>query len=193
MGARLNVEIRYGTSEEDVLANCYYHWDAYSVTAADHAESIIEKYNEMKEIEDKDTPEFAVKLLIREAEGFPEEERTRYTGEMELPPVASRNDGIISIFEKGIAETRLNAEMTLIVDILHESINFEQCTWFEKIPSNPEGEYVLLESKWDLGRISFKEFSEFKKLWYPDEGYLVPKCHGLTRKGEPGYMWELVS
>lgn len=196
MGQRLNIEIRYGSSEEDVLANCYYHWDGYTSTSAIHALGIIEKYESIKDSCEKDSPEFAIKLLVRNMEGFEDSEIKRYT-KASLPQVVDRNRGIVSIFEEGIEETRKNAEATLVVDIKNEIINIEDCMIFERLNEIKwrEQEFnctiKLLKTKWEPSEIPFKDFKGFVNQWASEQnGY--PVCDGLTYDNEPDYAWTFI-
>ena len=100
MGQRLNVEIK---KKDKVLANCYYHWGAYSDCAVDLALLIIKNFNYIKEYKKLDTVEnqdllFAIRLLERTGAGVEDIEETRNllgNQYIKLQPCKSRNDGII--------------------------------------------------------------------------------------------------
>lgn len=193
MGQRLNIEIRYGSNPEDVLENCYYHLDGYTSTSAVHALGIIEKYESIKDSCEKDCPEFAIKLLVRNMEGFEDGEIKRYT-KTTLPKAVNRNTGIASIFEEGIKETRISAEATLVVDIKNEVINFEDCMFFESFDDikewreqKPGYTVTLLKTKWEPSEIPFKDFKSFVNQWASAQNGYRPVCDG-----KPSYAWTFI-
>ena len=118
MGQRLNIEI-VDTSEHEVLANAYYHWGAYSGSAAEYARDMIHS-PEWDQLMEEPTVENAVKLLLLTGAGFNEDEMMEIQAKHLLPdellvPTQGRNEGIISITEKGIEETQIYAEGTMYI------------------------------------------------------------------------------
>ena len=118
MGQRLNIEI-VDTSENTVLANAYYHWGAYSGSAAEYAKDMIHS-PEWDQLMKEPTVENAVKLLLLTGAGFNEAEIAEIKAKDLLPdellvPTKGRNEGIISVTEQGIEETQMYAEGTMYI------------------------------------------------------------------------------
>ena len=100
MGQRLNIEIK---KKDKVLANCYYHWSAYSNCAINLTLQIInhfeyvEKYEMKEEVNNKDLL-FAIRLLEKTGAGLRNlEEAKSLLGNplLKLQPCKDRNEGII--------------------------------------------------------------------------------------------------
>lgn len=121
MGQRLNIEIvsKSEKSEFKVLANAYYHWGAYSGSAAEYAKEMIHS-PEWDQLMEEPTVENAVKLLLLTGAGFNEVEMMEIQAKHLLPdelliPTQGRNEGIISVTEQGIKETQIYAEGTMYI------------------------------------------------------------------------------
>lgn len=105
MGQRLNIEIKRKNSDK-VIANCYYHWSAYTESslylAKDILSHIIEYYKE------KDDITKAIKLFQSVGSGLCEEDYNRLSiEEQKYCKIAdNRNLGIISINEDTMQTTR---------------------------------------------------------------------------------------
>lgn len=195
MGQRLNIEICYGESEDNVLANCYYHWDGFSASSAEHGESIVKKFKELGGVGKNDVG-FAVDLICRNAEGFNPDERLRlerinYVNRYKKPILIrdsiNRNEGLIAITPEGIEETRLYEEARLTVDILNQKIDFSKCMnvelvsqmdeiWFEERPPR------FAKAICDPMEIPFRKFESFVNVI--GRGY-----DGMTWKDEPEVVW----
>lgn len=124
MGQRLNIEI---WNNGKVLANAYYHWSAYSKSAAELAREIIYYIPDAKA--DNDILK-AIKLLEKTGARMTEAEVERAKEIEELTDVlfdtnADRNDGLISVTEEGINETRNWQEGALYIYLDEERIKFD--------------------------------------------------------------------
>ena len=124
MGQRLNIEI---WNNGKVLANAYYHWSAYSKSAAELAREIIYCIPDAKA--DNDILK-AIKLLEKTGAKMTEAEVERAKEIEELTDVlfdtnADRNDGLISVTEEGINETRNWQEGALYIYLDEERIKFD--------------------------------------------------------------------
>ena len=132
MGQRLNIEI---VKNGEVLANSYYHWDAYSSCAINHAIKIIQDFRYIKKqkvesyIENQDLL-FAVRLLEDTGAGVEDIAETRkilndVTNNLKLEKCKGRNEGIIGIKKEDIKETRDWEEGRLTIDIEKKTIDFD--------------------------------------------------------------------
>ena len=179
MGQRLNIEIRYGPDDDDVLANCYYHWAGYTCTAAEHASSIIKRFHEINKIKPnaKKDVYYAIVLLKRTDEGFNDfdyqdickENLIPIEKRKKLPRCNNRNLGLMSITKKGIEETRKWEEARLVVDISNKIIDFHNCFW---VDIKEEFEKDHEDEKWTYGELTidpfeipFDDFDKFCKQW----------------------------
>lgn len=123
MGQRLNIQIQ---REEEIIANAYYHWSAYTMSSLRLLVMIEDKWEELSS--EPDDLIRAVRLLETTGAGLTDEELKS----MELkrphfstPKLAvSRNDGLIAISVQGIHETIDWAEGTAIISLEDGSVLF---------------------------------------------------------------------
>lgn len=112
MGQRLNIEII--DKNGDAIANCYYHWSAYTVSALELTEQILNfiKKNKEKYIKDgkMDKTLFAVRMLESTGAGLcPEADIPAFKKLYPDEPYkegTDRNSGLISITEESMDQTR---------------------------------------------------------------------------------------
>ena len=96
MGQRLNIEIVNG---ETSLANCYYHWSAYTGSALNLTKHIIDSYYDSEAIVGL---KMAIELLEATGGGVNETERAEIQkqpkkfGSFEFKDCTNRNNGLIS-------------------------------------------------------------------------------------------------
>lgn len=126
MGQRLNIEIVDG---EDILANSYYHWSAYSKSAIYLLKEIICAYKSEKSIRMLDV---AVNLLQATGAGINDSERSRINADesgkfsgIQFKDAVSRNDGLIAVTGDGIEETRRWEEGRVTVNLASETFIFD--------------------------------------------------------------------
>lgn len=108
MGQRLNISLE---SDGEVVANAYYHWSAYTRSAAYIVQTICDVWDEVKE-EGQSQAEFACRLLHETGAGFNQEEITRIRYQLDdrvntfpLWPAINRNRGLLAITQNGIENT----------------------------------------------------------------------------------------
>lgn len=126
MGQRLDIELFAGNKSQ-MMANCYYHWSAYTLSALLTVKAVIENYYKIKD-EYKDDPfMLAVKCFEIPDYSFKMNEETGelervqvYAGlcksshklmkflypDTEIHEGADRNVGLISIHPSDVKETR---------------------------------------------------------------------------------------
>lgn len=118
MGQRLNVEIRR-RKDNKVLANSYYHWSAYTRPSLEIAKEVLDQISELDKLNGFTDEEKAVKLLqfiggglVQEDYDKLDEDRKKY-----FAVGTNRNNGLISITEKNMQETRNWEEGRITIDI----------------------------------------------------------------------------
>lgn len=116
MGQRLNIEIKK-KGKDKTIANCYYHWSAYTESSLLLAKEILE--NIINYHDEKDDFKKAVQLLqstgasiIYNEYDILTEEQKRYCRVGE-----DRNMGLISFTDKGIEETRTWEEGRIEIEL----------------------------------------------------------------------------
>lgn len=119
MGERLNIEIM---KDDDVVANAYYHWGAYSTEALRLAHAIVQKDKELKDETITDEIAHAITLLRATGAALTENEHTLARNQKHIDDAfdaskVNRNDGLISISEKGILNTENWAGMTVTIHL----------------------------------------------------------------------------
>lgn len=170
MGQRLNIEI---VKNGEVLANSYYHWDAFSNVAINLAIKIINNFDYIKKhnvedyIENKDLL-FAIRLLEETGAGISNIDNARRllkdkTNNLKLKKCEGRNEGIIGITKEDIEETRYWEEGRVSIDIEKKTVDF-----------NVINEYTVEELKEeydeeDIKEMNIKEINRnFKNIPFED-------------------------
>lgn len=132
MGQRLNISLE---SDGEVVANAYYHWSAYTRSAAYLVQSICEVWDEMKE-ENQSETEFACRLLHDTGASFNPEEITRIRYQKDsrvnafpLWPSTGRDDGLLSITQEGIETTEQWEEGRVTIYLDTGQIDFGVAVW----------------------------------------------------------------
>lgn len=138
MGQRLNIEIK---KRGKTLANCYYHWSAYSVSSLKLTKKIIEGFDTIKE--DNDIM-FAIRLLALTGAGLTRESISYlyknnkgfdicqtipsdnpFSQKYKYPITKGRNEGLIEVNPEQMETTRQWAEGTVVIDIDSKTFNFD--------------------------------------------------------------------
>lgn len=184
MGQRLNIEIVYKREEnmedEVVLANAYYHWSAYTLSANDLVLKIIEKLEKddvhIDQIKDKRL--YAIRLLEETGALVANEDYDAilpvYPNE-EFKKAVSRNDGLIGFLPASIKTTRdwEEGKMTIYLDDLtvnsgchceyDDEESFRDSYGYEDREEYPD-EIPTSTFQTYTGDLSFADFREFNKL-----------------------------
>lgn len=126
MGQRLNIEIK---NNKEVLANCYFHWSGYSKSSLIITKLIIEYLKNNNVSFDK---KGCVNIFESIGASFNQESFSRAK---ELGIVSGdfikcngRNDGLISVDEIGMQNTRKWEEGRIEINIENKTFNFK-CAW----------------------------------------------------------------
>lgn len=169
MGQRLNIEIVDG---ETSLANCYYHWSADTNSALELTKQIIDSYYNSKLTVGL---EMAVELLEATGAGINKTERAEIQkqpekfGSFKFKDCTSRNDGLISITEKGKETTREQEEGRVTIDLSTETFDFdvllyytmENYTYYCDANFDEATFKKLPECPFNLFYVPFKEVNNF--------------------------------
>ena len=173
MGQRLNIEI---VSNGKLLANAYYHWDAYTGISLQRTDDILNKLNEIQESV-KDDLDLAIKLLESTGAGINAEERNYILADTELSkrlPIndcVGRNEGILSITKEGMQNIRNWEEGRVTIDIGKRTILFRvywEWTKEEYLDDYYDMEHYEQLPTIDYGlekEIPFDKFEELKNLY----------------------------
>lgn len=135
MGQKLNFEI---WNEGKVLANAYYHWSAYTSSAAYIVDSAM-NYIENNPVRDANDLLYAIRILEATGAGLTDREiehaklRPALDGAT-FAECTGRNDGLIGISEKEISETRWWGEGSVYIFLDEKRISFR---------------VFFIEKKWD--------------------------------------------
>lgn len=168
MGQRLNIEIE---NNDRTLANAYYHWSAYTGSAAALTKEILDAYDDLRAIGDLAA---AVELLQVTGAGITEKERNEIKGDpafnnIKFNDCVDRNNGILSVTEKGIEETRNWDEGRVIINIDEETVDSGV---YIGIDSNEYEDYFdsldyiksIKVLDFDFSKIPFSEFDNFMNI-----------------------------
>lgn len=189
MGQRLNIEIK---SKNKVIANCYYHWSAFSEEALRLTKQIIDNFDA---INDDNEILRAVRLLgitgagvTRESisymyKNIPNFDLTvtdgKPVGNYLIPLASSRDNGLIEIDEKKMEEVRNWEAGRITINIDNKTFDFDV---LYEINDKKEVEDIL---KWGikltydnfkLKDIPFKEIDNYLEIVQEieeNDGYFI--------------------
>lgn len=194
MGQRLNIEIH---NKDGILANAYYHWSGYSLTAYNLTESIVAMVTKWRS-KIKNDMLFAVGLLEATGAGIPKEEleflrtsewcahmSSKEWSKIIFKPGVDRNAGLIAVSPKGVERTRFWEEGRVTINIDTKEVNFnvyweyDEETFKERFPAMYENPVGIAEIKdFQLDKIPFNSISRLKSLMESEdsnEGIKLPK------------------
>lgn len=207
MGQRLNLEI---TDGDNVLASAYYHWSGYTSSSLNLTNIIMtaikeesnntnEKDNNIKNMNDKieaitkelnDDVLKACKLLRLTGAALTEDQieyinkncDDSYKELYKDDDIVDRNNGLIAITEKEMANTRIWEEARVTIDITNKVINFNSI-YVEPMAHYLEDYSVnindLPTTDIDYSNISFDDFEKFSNELYE----LLKNASGVRYNG----------
>lgn len=180
MGQRLNIEIWNGNK---CLANAYYHWSAYTNSAADLVEMILGKIEDRQE---QPSVYYAIKLLEATGAGLENDTERNYAIEVcntdDFAKAINRNEGLIAVTEDGINATRRWEEFRTTVYLDQRRVNFEvievygnQYEWSEYVREfeleTEQNMRDLPELDYDVSNILFEDFENFRETIANGNGF----------------------
>lgn len=145
MGQRLNIEIYHGG---ECIANAYYHWSAYTISAAELTRTVIdylldEGYNS-DVCSDTDNIRWAIRALESTGAGLTDGEKKYITEEIpeldasSFADAADRNRGLISVSEDGMEETQRWMEECVTIYLDDRLVDFEVLFGYDSITEATE-------------------------------------------------------
>ena len=147
MGQRLVVTVE--TNEKN-LCNIYYHWSAYTYSALLHTKEIIDCiYNHKDETEE----ELLLRLIrfcerngggIRGTEDEFKYIQSLYPNETFVTENYSRNDGLIALSKKGMADLQSWSEGDVFINLDTDQVDFCVYSGYEYLE-----EYIEERKSWD--------------------------------------------
>ena len=162
MGQRLNVEIRR-RKDNKVLANSYYHWSAYTRPSLEIAKEVLDQISELDRLNDFTDEEKAVKLLQFVGGGLVQEDYDKLDEDKKkyFAVGTNRNNGLISMTEESMENTRSWEEGRITIDI-----DFDKLSMFDingdNITNNQPKHYVEFEVYFPIDKETYKE-------WYDED------------------------
>ena len=144
MGQRLviNITDAYGKW----LANAYYHWDAYTVSAIENAIKIIKTqmlFDMLNEFNNIPLKKKAIFLLESTGAGItPEDFQLKQYPDIWIP-AKNRNEGLIQVTEESMKRAYYWEEGTIDIDISKKLINFNVFNEYSR------EEILELANDWD--------------------------------------------
>lgn len=176
MGQRLNIEIH---KDGQVLANAYYHWSGYTSSSMELLNEIMLVGFPTVKHPDNDIL-YAVWLLQTTGAGIPDNRRAsdRCKDFYALTPCHDRNEGIISVDDKDIVETRHWEEARINIDIGTKTFDFDCFSIIDKTDYESDFvEYGCLKFDtlpivhFDFSSIPFDKFDDFSQLMEEIESF----------------------
>ncbi len=187
MGQRLNIEI---FNNGELLANCYYHWSGYTTSSMELAKIILADYDRIMALD------LCIKtkaiLLLQLTNGglmvndrdnelqFALENLPRQDLEkVSLNPSINRNEGLISITEDNMEETRQWEEARITIYLDTKKIDFDNVIisdregWEEDYPDTNYDDLPLFpfDTTWDIDFKDFNELYDYFKMAYDEQSW----------------------
>lgn len=185
MGQRLNIEI---FNNGELLANCYYHWSGFTTKSMELTKIILENYDAIMNMEISNLSKAILLLQATNGglmvndiddelqfalENLPPQDLEK----IELKRSINRNEGLISIIEDNMEETRQWEEARVTIYLDTKKIDFDNVYISDKEgwqEDNPDINYDDLplfpfETTWDIDFKDFRELYDYFKMAYEEE------------------------
>lgn len=168
MGQRLNIEIH---NNGELLANCYYHWAAYTDSALELATDALDAlYGELCEKLENPKQKAIVMLYATDASMHNENELLlaknvmRGVDDWEFPDKfePNRNDGLINITKEGMQDTRDWEEGRVVIDIGREVIDFNVMFTLDEDELDEEEVKSIEDLNYYTREVPFRDWDSFK-------------------------------
>ena len=179
MGQRLNVEI---WNDGKALANAYYHWSAYTKSAAKIVDAALD-YIRNNPLQDNNILLYAIKILEATGAGLTNDQIEHAKNLPELcgatfAECRSRNHGLISISEEAMNETRAWQEGCVFIYIDENRVSFrvfsEDKKWdWTKEQREEYGNVTADANKLDVVKLNFDDI-KFDK-WFSFREFLFDR------------------
>ena len=190
MGQRLNIQIQRG---EEIIANAYYHWSAYTMSSLELLGMIEDSWEQLSS--ETDDLVRAVRLLESTGAGLTDEElkaiETKRPDFSTPKECISRNNGLIAVSEKGINETIDWSEGTATISLEDGSVFFNVFDEYDDLDQmigdfDPYDEEIAEAPQLDFDEVDLRmgkikeftsNFSDEKSLYkFKDGRFLVLVC-----------------
>ena len=168
MGQRLNIEIH---NNGELLANCYYHWAAYTDSALELATDALDAYcGELCE-KLKNPKQKAIVMLYATGASMQDKNELllaknimKGVDNWEFPDKfePDRNDGLINVTKEGMQETRDWEEGRVIIDIGQEVIDFNVMFYCDEDELEEEEIKSIEDLNYYTREVPFRDWDSFK-------------------------------
>ena len=168
MGQRLNIEIH---NNGELLANCYYHWSAYTDSALELATDALDAlYGELCE-KLENPKQKAIVMLYATGAGMQDKNELllaknimKGVDNWEFPDKfePNRNDGLINITKEGMQETRDWEEGRVVIDIGREVIDFNVMFTCDEDELEEEEVKSIEDLNYYTREVPFRDWDSFK-------------------------------
>ena len=177
MGQRLNIQIEANnidTNENEVLANCYYHWSGYTYSAMELVNKIVKSgvYN----LDILDPVEKAIRLLEATGAGLAGDELTDTYYAPKYKVSTDRNVGLIAISEEGTDRVADWEESRVTINLTTGSINMSDMFYDETDVFSRADRETKLKNLYELKSDLNSNFDTFQDLYteLDDNVYTYP-------------------
>lgn len=177
MGQRLNIEI---VSGEERLANAYYHWSAYTYSAIELTMTALNEYFERENVHETKLQK-AVRMLEATGARLTLAEIAMAKEDPKIPEFefiqaesVDRNDGLLSVTEKGMDDTERYEEGRVSIYLDEKTVDFavvhiylkneyegtDEEEWYNEISEEAD------QFDGELMGIPFDQFYGMKRLYH---------------------------
>lgn len=179
MGQRLVINVI--GKDDEIMANAYYHWDAYTIPAAQQLKKISNFIKENKLDGNTDFKDYAVEMLKSTGASLYEDYKNEKVDKEKLNRVA----GMIQVSEAEIDNANSWAEGIITINLENESVGFGVFTMMDEEEFNEYSEEVgsVNEISGDFIDCSFADLECFVEnlisiergdYFIYDDSYFIP-------------------